>query len=81
MELDTYKHRNNKGGNISKYDVIPTHKHHVSNIFQEVIPRDKSFATHRANFSSNYVSDQMVMNFTKVKEVFVNHRPKKKNHI
>jgi hypothetical protein len=51
---------------------------HVSIIFQEVIPRDKSFATHRASFSSKYVSNQTEMNFTKVREVFVHNRQRMK---
>ena len=73
MESETYEQRRHKVDHISKYGAIPNHKHHVSIIFQEVIPRDKSFATHRANFYSNYVSNQMVMNFTKLKEVFVHN--------
>jgi len=51
-----------------------THKHHVSVIFQEVTPRDKSFATHRASFSSKYVSNQPEMKLTKVREAFVHTR-------
>ena len=70
MESETSDQRRHKGGHFSNYEAIPTHKNNVSTIFQEFIPRDKSFATHRASFSSNYVSDQMVMNFTKVKEFF-----------
>jgi hypothetical protein len=39
----------------------------------------RSFATHRDNFTSKSISDQIEMNLTKEKEVFVNHIPKKKN--
>ena len=63
---------------ISKNNAIPNHKHHASIIFQEFIPKDKSFATPRASFASNYVSDQTEMNLTKVREFFVHHRSKKK---
>jgi len=71
MESKKFEQRKPKGGHFSNYEAIPTHKHHVSIIFQEVIPRDKSFATHRASFASKYVSNQTEMNFTKVREVFV----------
>jgi len=57
MESETSEYMRHKGGNFSKREDIPTHKHHVFIIFQEVIPRDKSFATHRVSFSSNYVLD------------------------
>ena len=66
-------------GHISKHKSIPTHKHHASIIFQEFIPKDKSFATPRASFASNYVSDQTEMNFETVREIFVHHRSKNKN--
>ena len=65
-------------GHISNPEAIPTHKHHASITFQEVIPRDKSFATHRVNFSSNCVSDQTKMNLTNVREVFVHSRLREK---
>jgi len=68
MESETSEQRRNKGGHFSKYEAIPTHKYHVSIIFQEVIPRDKSLATHRASFSLNYVSDQTVLKLKKVRE-------------
>lgn len=78
MESETFEQGGNKEGHFSKYESIPTHRHHVSIIFQEVIPRDKSFTTHMANFASKYVSNQVEMNFIKMKEVFVNNRPRKK---
>lgn len=68
-----------KGGNFSNYEDILTHKHQVSIVFQEVIPRDKSFATHRADFSSNYVLDQTGINLENMREVFVHNRPRIKN--
>jgi len=79
MESETSEQKMHKEGHFSKYEAIPTHKHHVSIIFQEVIPRDKSFTTHRAIFSSNYVFDQSKMHLKQVREVFVHHRPRMKN--
>ena len=64
---------------ISNYKSIPAHKHHASLIFQKSIARTKSFATPRASFASNYVSDQKEMNLETLIEVFVHHRSKKKN--
>jgi len=79
MGLETSKKRRHKGGHISNYEAISTHKHHFSIIFQEIIPRDKSFATHRANFSSKDGFEKMEMIFTKVKEIFVNNTRSNKN--
>lgn len=74
MESEKYEKRRHKGGHFSKYEAIPTHRHLVSIIFQEFIPRDESFATNRASFSSNYVSDQTKMNLKNVREVCFHHR-------
>ena len=64
---------------ISKHKSIPIHKNHASIIFQEFIPKDKSFATPRAIFASNYVFEQQYMNLKNVRDFFVHHRSKKKN--
>ena len=79
MKLETSEYMRHIGGHFSEYEAIPTHTHHVSIFFQQVIPRDKSFATHRADFSSNYVSEKENMNLINVREFFVHHFPKKKN--
>ena len=65
-------------GHISNHEAIPTHQYHASIIFQEAIPKNKSFATPRGNFASNYVSEQMEVNLT-VREAFFHHRSKFKN--
>jgi len=78
MELETYKNKHPKGCHIRKYESIPTHKHHVSITFQDVIPREKSFATYRVSFASNYVSNQKMMNFEKLREIFVHNSPRNK---
>jgi len=39
----------------------------------------RPFATHRDSFVSKYVSDQIEKNFIRVKEVFLNNRPRNKN--
>ena len=61
-------------GHIINNKSIPTHKNHSSIIFHEFIPRAKPFVTHMASFASNYVSDQIEMSLTKVREVFVQYR-------
>ena len=38
----------------------------------------ENFGTHRNNYASKYVYDQMEMNFTKMKEVSVNNRTRNK---
>ena len=78
MESETSEQMRHKGGHVSKYGVISAHKHHVSIIFQEFIPRDKSFATHKASFSSKDGFGQLEMNFIKVKEFFVNNTKRNK---
>jgi len=79
MESKTSKKSRHKGAHFSLYESIPTHRHDVSIIFQEVIPKDKSFATHTASFSSNNVFDQMEMNLTNVTNYSVHNSPRMKN--
>ena len=78
MESEKYEYMRHKVGHFRKDEDIPTHKHHVSIIFQEVIPRDKSFATHRAGFFLNYVLYQIGMNLENMRVVFVHSRPRMK---
>ena len=59
----------------------PTHKSNSSclGLYAILQPRVlRSFATHRDNFTSKSISNQIEMNLTKEKEVFVNHIPKNK---
>jgi len=78
MGLEIYEQRRHNGGHIREYEAFSAHKHHFSIIFQEIIPRDKSFAAHWASFSSKDGYEKMEMNVTKVKEVFVNITPWKR---
>jgi len=78
MESETSEKRRPNGGHFRNYETIPAHKLHISIIFQEVIPRDKLFATHRAIFASKCVSNQKEMNFTEVREVFIHNSTRMK---